>query len=183
MINKELLKKTWLYRHCRGLFLWPIDFYYWYSKHLSWMLMAFQKNCMIDPCSRGRARIWKWCGVDTMGKFNVGYDVYFDAQNAKHLHVEEGVWISSRCTILCHKRDVSNYYKGDIYADNPTKIADVRICKNAAIGMCSIIMPGVTIGEGAVIGTGSLVTKDIPAWTIAVGRPAKVVKELPVRLQ
>lgn len=39
-------------------------------------------------------------------------------------------------------------------------------------------MPGVTIGEGAVIGAGALVTKDIPAWTIAIGRPAKVIKEI-----
>ena len=42
-------------------------------------------------------------------------------------------------------------------------------------------MPGVTIGEGAIVGAGSLVTKDIPAWTIAIGRPAKVVKEIPER--
>jgi acetyltransferase-like isoleucine patch superfamily enzyme len=41
------------------------------------------------------------------------------------------------------------------------------------------IMPGVTIGEGAVIGTGSLVTKDIPAWSLAIGRPATVVKHFP----
>lgn len=41
-----------------------------------------------------------------------------------------------------------------------------------------MIMPGVTIGEGAVIGAGTLVTKDIPAWTIAIGRPAKVIKEI-----
>ena len=42
-------------------------------------------------------------------------------------------------------------------------------------------MPGVTVGEGAVVGAGSLLTKDIPAWTIAVGRPAKVIKEIPKR--
>ena len=42
-------------------------------------------------------------------------------------------------------------------------------------------MPGVTIGDGAIIGAYSLVTKDIPSWTIAVGRPAKVVKEIPIR--
>ena len=127
-INKETLKRTWLYIHCRKLFLWPIDFYRWYPKHLKWLLMAFQKNCMIDPCSRTRAKIWKLCGVDTTGKFNVGYDVYFDAQNAKHLHIEDGVWISSRCTILCHKRDLSNYH--------------------------------------------------IPAWSIAIGRPARVIRIL-----
>ena len=39
-------------------------------------------------------------------------------------------------------------------------------------------MPGVTIGDGAIIGAYSLVTKDIPAWTIATGRPAKVVKNV-----
>lgn len=42
---------------------------------------------------------------------------------------------------------------------------------------CSI-MPGVTIGEGVVIGAGSLVTKDVPAWTVAMGRPAKVIRIL-----
>jgi len=46
------------------------------------------------------------------------------------------------------------------------------------IGMHSMVMPGVTIGEGAIIGAFSLVTKDIPAWTVAVGRPAKVVREI-----
>lgn len=42
--------------------------------------------------------------------------------------------------------------------------------------MKSIIMPGVTIGEGAIIGTGSVVTKDIPPYCVAVGNPAKPVK-------
>jgi acetyltransferase-like isoleucine patch superfamily enzyme len=37
-------------------------------------------------------------------------------------------------------------------------------------------MPGVTIGQGAVIGAGSVVTKDIPPYSIAVGTPAKVIK-------
>lgn len=106
--------------------------------------MAFQKNCMIDPCSRTRAKIWKLCGVDTTGKFNVGYDVYFDAQNAKHLHIEDGVWISSRCTILCHKRDLSNYHIGDIYIAKSSKNSEVlRFAKMQLIERESMIMPGV----------------------------------------
>jgi acetyltransferase-like isoleucine patch superfamily enzyme len=40
------------------------------------------------------------------------------------------------------------------------------------------ILPGVTIGEGAVIGSCALVTKDVPAWTIATGVPARVVREV-----
>ena len=47
--------------------------------------------------------------------------------------------------------------------------------------METFVMPGVTIGEGAIVGAGSLVTRDIPAWTIAAGRPAKVVKHIPER--
>ena len=56
--------------------------------------------------------------------------------------------------------------------------APIHICKGVHIGMGSIIMPGVTIGEGSIIGAGSIVTKDIPAWSIAVGSPAKVVKTI-----
>ena len=156
--DKEKLKNTRLYKHLSGFIMWPFDFAQWLPKYIKWFLKADQKNWMIDPWSRRIVRIWKWCGVKTSGKFNVGYDVYFDAQNAKYLTVEDGVWISSRCTILCHKRDISNYCIGDTYTDNPPKICPVHIGKNAAIGMDSMIMPGVTIGEGVVIEACSLVT-------------------------
>ena len=49
------------------------------------------------------------------------------------------------------------------------------------VGMETMIMPGVTIGDGAIIGAFSLVTKDIPSYTIATGRPAKVVKKIESR--
>lgn len=42
-------------------------------------------------------------------------------------------------------------------------------------------MPGVTIGEGAVVGTASLVTKDVPAWSIVAGHPAKVIRTIEER--
>ncbi len=42
-------------------------------------------------------------------------------------------------------------------------------------------MPGVTVGEGAIVGAYSLVTKDIPDWCVAVGRPAKVIRQIPER--
>lgn len=53
----------------------------------------------------------------------------------------------------------------------------VVIGKNVWIGGKCIILPGVTIGDNAVIGAGSVVTKDIPANVVAVGNPCKVVKE------
>lgn len=54
----------------------------------------------------------------------------------------------------------------------------IRICKNAWLGERVIVLPGVTIGEGAIIGAGSVVTHDIPPFTVAVGSPARVIKSL-----
>lgn len=55
---------------------------------------------------------------------------------------------------------------------------DVVLKKGCWIGANSVILPGVTIGENAVVGAGSIVTTDIPAKTVAVGNPAKVIKEI-----
>ncbi len=59
----------------------------------------------------------------------------------------------------------------------------IKVCSNAWVGMNCIILKGVTIGEGAIVGAGSVVTKDVPAWTIVAGNPARVVKEIPFELR
>lgn len=46
------------------------------------------------------------------------------------------------------------------------------------IGRSAIVFPGVVIGDGAVIGAGAIVTRDVPAWTVSVGSPAKVIRTL-----
>ena len=55
----------------------------------------------------------------------------------------------------------------------------VRIHKHAIIGANSVILPGVTIGEGAAIGAHSLVCKDCEPWTVYAGSPAKLLKKRP----
>lgn len=57
-----------------------------------------------------------------------------------------------------------------------TDYSPVTIGNDVWIGRRVIIMPGVTIGDGCVIGAGAVVTKDIPPYSVAVGVPAKVVK-------
>ena len=131
---------------------------------------------LIDPAETKRPEYWRRCGVDTNGNFKVGYGVYFDAGNSCHIHIEDGVWIASQCLILCHRRTLDDYCVGDDYNKLGYKIEDVYLNRGCCIGMRSIIMPGVTIGEGAIIGAGSLVTKDIPPYSLAVGNPAKVIK-------
>ena len=53
------------------------------------------------------------------------------------------------------------------------------IKKGAYLGTHTVVLPGVTIGEYAIIGACSLVTKDVPAYSLAMGTPAKVVKKFP----
>ncbi|MDP0499898.1 MAG: DapH/DapD/GlmU-related protein [Verrucomicrobiota bacterium JB022] len=59
------------------------------------------------------------------------------------------------------------------------QVAPVVIRRNAWIGANATILPGVTIGENAVVAAGAVVTKDVPANTAVGGVPAKVLKELP----
>jgi len=59
------------------------------------------------------------------------------------------------------------------------KCAPVKIERSAFVGLNSVVMPGVTMGEGAVVGACSFVNSDIPPYKIAVGTPAKVVGDRP----
>jgi acetyltransferase-like isoleucine patch superfamily enzyme len=122
-------------------------------------------------------------GCEIGRKCFIGYDVYVDMNHADLIHIADNVHIDNRCFLLCHKRDLSEYCRNDDYSKLGYKYGSIIIEKGCSIGSCTILMPGVRIGEGAIVGAGSLVTRDIPAWSIAVGRPAKVVKNIPQRSQ
>lgn len=101
--------------------------------------------------------------------------------------VGNDIMISWGCTIIDHnghsldwckrKNDVHQWFSGQKdwqHVDiQPTTIHD-----KAWIGFNSIILKGVTIGEGAIIGAGSVVTKDVDAYTVVGGNPAKFIKKL-----
>jgi acetyltransferase-like isoleucine patch superfamily enzyme len=56
--------------------------------------------------------------------------------------------------------------------------APVALGDDVLVGCMAIILKGVTVGTGAVIGAGSVVTKDVPEWTVVAGNPARVLREL-----
>ena len=56
--------------------------------------------------------------------------------------------------------------------------APITIGNNVWLGAGVIVLSGVTIGDGAVVGAGSIVTKSIPANSLAVGNPARVIREI-----
>jgi acyl-[acyl carrier protein]--UDP-N-acetylglucosamine O-acyltransferase len=59
-----------------------------------------------------------------------------------------------------------------------SKAKKVVLKRGCWIGANSIILPGVTVGEHSVVGAGSVVTKDVPPYTVAVGNPARVIKKI-----
>jgi len=105
---------------------------------------------------------------------------------AEHVEIGNDVLISWGCTIVDHNShsiywterasDVKNWYNGNKdwrFVD----ISPVKIEDKAWIGLNAIILKGVTIGEGAVVGAGSVVTKDVLPYTIVAGNPAKQIRE------
>ncbi|MEZ7514290.1 acetyltransferase [Flavobacterium frigidarium] len=97
------------------------------------------------------------------------------------IEIRDNVLIASKVFITDHDHGV---YSG-VNCDSPLSIPDKRLLhskaviieKNVWIGEFVSILKGVTIGEGAIIGTMSVVNRNIPAYTIAVGSPAKVIKK------
>jgi len=103
--------------------------------------------------------------------------------------IESDVLISYGCLITdsdnhsvsysIRKKDLMDWRDGGKHDWETTNSSPVIIKKGVWIGARSIVLKGVTIGEGAVIGSGSVVTKDIPPYTINAGNPARVIRYIP----
>lgn len=128
-----------------------------------------------------RPKLLRKMGCKVGNECFIGDYVRIDTSHADMITIEDHVSIASGTRLLCHQRDFSNYCVGDDYMDLGYTIKPIVLKKGCLIGMESMVLPGVTVGEGAIVGAGSLVTRDIPAWTIASGRPARVIKTIPQR--
>lgn len=87
--------------------------------------------------------------------------------------------VSHGCNILSASDDFSGHWMTNSVVPteftNPT-VAPILIGAHAAFGVLCTVLPGVTVGEGTSIGAYSLVTRNLPEWTIAIGVPAKVIR-------
>ena len=125
-----------------------------------------------------RPAIWRSLGCKVGSNVHIGHQVRLDFGNAERITIEDDVLIANGVTMLCHIRDMKNYHIDMRATDMPVKYGDIHLGKGCYIGINVTILPGVHIGEGAVIGSCALVTKDVPAWTIATGVPARVVRSI-----
>lgn len=112
--------------------------------------------------------------IDFPKQLSIGRHVFinhsFTAMSIGGITLEDNVQIGPRVTIVTDNHDFENRYV--------LKCKSVRVKRGAWIGANVTIMPGVTVGENAVVAGGSVVTKDVPDNTVAGGNPARVLKQL-----
>lgn len=87
--------------------------------------------------------------------------------------IEDGAMIAANVQLISNNHDL---YERQVITCRP-----VHIGKNAWIGAGATILPGVTIGDNAVVGAASVVTRDVAPDTIVAGNPARVIKHIPPR--
>ena len=119
-----------------------------------------------------RTRFAFWGGVNLTDRkhTSIGEGVIFDSMYPENICVGRHVHITMRCVILTHFLDTK---RDGIY----WKVGKVEIKDNAFIGANTVICNSVTIGRNAVVGAGSVVTKDIPDNEIWGGNPAHFIKK------
>lgn len=91
--------------------------------------------------------------------------------------IEDNVFIGHGVMFINDKYPRATTEDGSPQTEADWSCIPTVIKKGASIGSNATILCGVTVGEGAIIGAGSVVTKDVPAWTIAAGVPARLIRK------
>lgn len=126
------------------------------------------------PSNAMRVKLQRAKGVRIGQNVFLGYDVNIDPSCPDKIEIHDHARISPGVIILAHSRP------GDAWLEHmPERIAPVVIERHAAIYAGAIIMPGVTVGECAIVREGAVVTENVPPYTMVAGSPARVIEQLP----
>ncbi len=131
-----------------------------------WQFCVVLPNAVIgDNCN-----ICSHCFIEN--KVRIGNNVTI--KNGVYLYdgmvIEDDVFIGPNASFTNDKHPRSKIY--------PEQFAQTLIKKGASIGAGAVLLPGITVGEFAIVGAGSVVTKDVPAHALVHGNPATVKKQL-----
>ncbi len=194
---------VWYAHHgIRGAFRWITRCLY-YQPMFRARCEKVGKNLRVDlgaPYVYGdiRIRIGDDCTMNAISSFvstSAGRNPVLEIGNKTYLGHRVSISVGSKVTIGNHVLIANEVFIADnpghpldaarrrVQGVEPDQIRPVTIGDDVWIGHGCKIMPGVTIGEGAVVGAGSIVTRDVPPFTLVAGIPAKPVRDLrPVAL-
>ena len=130
------------------------------------------------------------CSIDDNSKVGAFVEIQKGASVGKnckissHTFICEGVHIDDNCFVghgVMFTNDLfprATNPDGSPQTDADWNVEETFVKKGASIGSNATILCGITIGENALIGAGSMVTKNVPANTVVAGNPAKVIKKI-----
>ncbi len=129
------------------------------------------------------------CLIDDYSKVGTFVEIQKNASVGKHckisshtficegVHIEDNVFIGHNVTFINDKYPRATNVDGSMQTESDWKVVETWVKKGASVGSSSTILCGVTIGENAIVGAGSVVTKDVPPNSIVAGVPARPLKK------
>ena len=143
-------------------------------------------------------------GVRVYGVVNLyGCEIGDDTKIGNFVEIQKGVKVGKRCKVSSHsflcegvtlEDDVfighnvtfindlyprSTNADGQLQTEKDWQCIPTVVKKGASIGSSATLLCGITVGEGAIVGAASMVTRDVPPHTIVAGNPARVMKKIP----
>ena len=129
----------------------------------------------ISPVYQFRCSLLRKCGVKIGRNVYIGFLVMVDGEYPEYIEIGDEASIGPGVTIMAHSSASPFHQRLRLYGEGPQKVS---IGRGAWLAVGSIILPGVTVGEGAVVTAGSVVSRDVPPYTVVGGHPARAIKKL-----
>ncbi len=130
------------------------------------------------------------CSIDDGSKIGTFVEIQRGATIGKHckisshsficegVHIEDNVFVGHNVTFINDRFPRATNPDGSLQTDADWTLEETWVRRGASIGSSVTILCGLTIGEGAIVGAGSVVTKDVAPHTIVAGNPARPVRSL-----
>ncbi len=88
--------------------------------------------------------------------------------------IEDGVFIGHGVMFTNDRYPAAVTDDGKLQGGGDWECIPTRVCRRASIGSGAVLLPGVTVGEGALVGAGSVVARDVPPYAVVCGNPARI---------
>jgi acetyltransferase-like isoleucine patch superfamily enzyme len=134
---------------------------------------AWARGCIAPGL---RNALYRAIGISVGRHVFIGLDTWLDDQFPELIVIEDDVVISFRVTVVVH--DDARRMDAILPGQREGTVAPVVLRRGCYLGAGCLILPGVTVGERAVVGAGAVVTRDVPAGKVVVGVPARVTRDI-----
>jgi len=123
-------------------------------------------------------KIWSFVEIQRGASIGANCKVSSHSFVCDGVVIEDGVFVGHGVMFINDRFPRAVNEDGSLQGDADWQLIATRVGRRASIGSNATVLCGVTIGEGAMVGAGTIVTRDVPAYAIVAGVPAKVVGDI-----